>query len=64
MQATGPFYEIILQNDQEFQVFNLKIPLSPKQNYLWEKKNVSVSANANSLLSVVSALGNPAPKVF
>lgn len=69
MQATEPFYELILRCDQEvcfervsgFELENTtfsKIKLS-----MGGQKKVSVSANANSPLPV-SALGNSAPKIF
>lgn len=49
---------------KEFQVFNLKMSFTSKQNYLQKKSRVLISENANSVLSVVSALGNPALKIF
>lgn len=49
---------------KEFQVFNLKMSFTSKQNYLQKKSRVLISENANSVSSVVSALGNPALKIF
>lgn len=69
MQATGPFFGLVLQCGQKFsferlQVFNLKMPFTTNQNYLWKKSRVLISVKANSLLPVGSALGNPAPKIL